>query len=202
MVAARRQDPVSTSITIAELVRFCGIRRQTLRGWTSSSYLKGAKFHYKGRFEWRIQIQDAIDFFRDRGCPCEGLERHAQRIGVLPLAAPALLLCSPQVDLAGPFSAAGWVTTIVGTPVHAGIALAQRHWLATVVDGAFGYQSIMDLLSCSGGAGVLVLLQQEDDCAEADEWKRRGFNVVYKRPVDLGAVAMDVKGLVCSAGRA
>jgi hypothetical protein len=187
--------PYSPSVTTSELSRLCGLSRRTVVGWVGSHGLPSYKLALNNQARY-IRLDDALTFCHHRHIPCEPLEHHAERCGAVPMANPSVLVCSPRPSIAATFGAIGWSVTMAQSPVQAGITLASRHFLATVIDGAFPSDSVRDLLVHSDGAGVLALMASEDDSALPSAWKERGFDVVYQMPCDLNAVAKDVRTMI------
>jgi hypothetical protein len=181
------------TVTTTQLARLTGLERRTVVGWISTKLLPSSRL--PGQTS-RIRLADAIDFFRNRNAPCEPLEHYAERVGAVPLVNPSILVVSPFAAVAAAFADCGWGTSLAGNSVQAGIALARRKFLAVVVDGRIGNQSICDLLGSMDDAGVLGLIAAEDDLALPETWKDRGFDVVYRLPVDLTAVALDMRSLI------
>jgi excisionase family DNA binding protein len=185
--ASRRKDVFTTG----EVARICRVAPRTVAKWIDSGCLKG--YRIPGSQDRRIPVENLIRFLKEHGMPLRELEKE-QWHKVLLIGTEALF--NHRIRELLPESE-NYRFEIANSGFEAGTRAGSFHPDVIVIDLALGRRESIEIVSNlredDAYATTLIIGLANEDEAEPDQLLQYGFNVVFKKPIDIAVVAKRIE---------
>ena len=183
----RRKDVFTTG----EVARICRVSSRTVYKWFNEGRIKG--YRLPGSNDRRIPLENLIQFLKENGMPLRGLEDYL-RYRVLLVATESTfyrLLCESLSKIED------YRFDFASSVFEFGIAVATIRPDAIVLDFSLGRREsieiVRDLRKDDAYAATLIIGLASEDEAEPEQLLEYGFNVVFKKPLDVAAIAKRIE---------
>jgi len=183
----RRKDVFTTG----EVARICRVGVSTVLKWFNSGRLKG--YRLPGSQDRRIPLENLIRFLKEHGMPLRELEDYL-RYRVL------LVATDSTFDrlLRGSLSKIeDYCFEVASDAFEFGVAVVTMRPDAIVIDFSLGRREsieiVSDLRKDDAYANTLIIGLASEDEAEPEQLLQYGFNVVFKKPLDVATIAKRIE---------
>jgi CheY-like chemotaxis protein len=183
----RRKDVFTTG----DVAKICRVAPRTASKWIDAGHLKG--YRLPGSQDRRVPVENLIRFMKERGMPLRGLEDF---LGY------RVLLVAVDVtvdrDLRASLSRIkDYRFEVASSAFEFGVLAATFRPNAIVVDFSLGRRETMHIVSSlredDTYATTLIIGLANEDEAEPDQLLQYGFNIVFKKPIDIAVVAKRIE---------
>ena len=183
----RRKDVFTTG----EVARICRVGVSTVLKWFNSGRLKG--YRMPGSQDRRIPIENLIRFMKEHGIPLRGLEDYF-RYKVLLVATDATFDRLLRESLS---KIEDYRFEYASSVFEFGAFVATMRPDAIVIDFSLGrreaIQIVSNLRKDDAYAATLIIGLASEDEAEPEQLLEYGFNVVFKKPLDVAVIAKRIE---------
>jgi two-component system response regulator RpaA len=183
----RRRDVFTTG----EIAKLCRVAPRTVAKWFDSGRLKG--YRIPGSQDRRVPVENLVRFMKENGMPLRELEEFL-RYKVL------LVAVDDKSDrrLRESLSAiSDYSFEIVESAFDAGVLVTTFRPNAIVIDFSLGRRDAIQIVSklrkSEARPSTLVIGLASEDEAEPEQLLQYGFNVVFKKPIDIAVVAKRIE---------
>jgi len=183
----RRKDVFTTG----EIARICRVVPRTVSKWIDAGHLKG--YRLPGSNDRRVLVEDLIRFLKERGMPLRGLEDYL-RYKVLLVAVNSTFdrLLRESISKIEDYR-----LDFASSVFEFGILVATNRPDAIVIDFSLGRREsieiVRDLRKNDAYAATLIIGLASEDEAEPEQLLQYGFNVVFKKPLDVAVIAKRIE---------
>ena len=183
----RRKDV----FTMGEVANICRVSVRTVTRWFDSGYLKG--YRIPGRQERRVFLEDLVRFLKDRGIPLRELKDYVQYKVLIAVADSTFdrLLRESLSKIEG------CEFRFASSAFEAGVLMVGIRPNAIVIDFSLGRREAIEIASNlrkddTYATALIIGLASEDE-AEPERLLQYGFNVVFKKPLDVAVIAKRIE---------
>jgi len=183
----RRKDVFTTG----EVARICRVVPRTVSKWIDAGHLKG--YRLPGSNDRRVPVENLIRFLKERGMPLRGLEDYL-RYRVLLVSVDATfdrLLCESLSKIED------YRFEYASSVFEFGTLVATMRPDVIVLDFSLGRREsieiVRDLRKDDDYAATLIIGLASEDEAEPEQLLEYGFNVVFKKPLDVAVIAKRIE---------
>jgi len=177
--------------TTGEVAKICRVGVSTVLKWFNSGRLKG--YRMPGSQDRRIPIENLIRFMKEHGIPLRGLEDYF-RYKVLLVATDATFdrLLRESISKIEDYR-----FEYASSVFEFGALVATMRPDAIVLDFSLGRREsieiVRDLRKGDAYAATLIIGLASEDEAEPEQLLEYGFNVVFKKPLDVAVIAKRIE---------
>jgi len=177
--------------TTGEVAKICRVGVSTVLKWFNSGRLKG--YRMPGSQDRRIPIENLIRFMKEHGIPLRGLEDYF-RYKVLLVATDATFdrLLRESISKIEDYR-----FEYASSVFEFGALVATMRPDAIVLDFSLGRREsieiVRDLRKDDAYATTLIIGLASEDEAEPEQLLEYGFNVVFKKPLDVAVIAKRIE---------
>ena len=183
----RRKDVFTTG----EVAKICRVGVSTVLKWFNSGRLKG--YRMPGSQDRRIPIENLIRFMKEHGIPLRGLEDYL-RYKVLLVATDATFDRLFRESLS---KIEDYRFEYASSVFEFGAFVATMRPDAIVIDFSLGRREAVQIVSYlrkdDAYAATLIIGLASEDEAEPEQFLEYGFNVVFKKPLDVAVIAKRIE---------
>ena len=183
----RRKDVFTTG----EVARICRVGVSTVLKWFNSGRLKG--YRLPGSQDRRIPVENLIRFLKDNGMPLRELE-YLLKYQVLLVATDATFNRLLRESLS---NIEDYRFEVASSVFEFGAHVATMRPDAIVIDFSLGRREsieiVRDLRKNDAYAATLIIGLASEDEAEPERLLQYGFNVVFKKPLDVAVIAKRIE---------
>jgi len=183
----RRKDVFTTG----EVARICRVSSRTVAQWFDRGYLKGYRLPYSN--DRRVPVENLIRFLKERGMPLRGLEDYLRyRVLLVSVDATFDRLLRESISkiedyrleyASSVFEFGALVATIRPDVIVLDFSLGRRESI----------EIVRDLRKDDAYAATLIIGLASEDEAEPEQLLEYGFNVVFKKPLDVAVIAKRIE---------
>jgi len=178
-------------LTTGEAARICRVAPRTVMKWFDSGRLKG--YRLPGSNDRRIPVENLIRFLKENGMPLRELEDYL-RYKVLLVATDAMFSRLLRESLS---KVEDYRFDFASSVLEFGRLVATRRPDAIVIDFSLGrcesIEIVRNLRKKDAYAATLIIGLASEDEAEPEQLLQYGFNVVFKKPLDIAVVAKRIE---------
>jgi two-component system response regulator RpaA len=183
----RRKDVLTTG----EVARICRVAPRTVSRWVDSGRLKGYRIPMSQ--DRRIPRENLIRFLKEHGMPLWELEEEEWQkillIGTESLFNHRIRELLPESE--------DYRFEIANSGFEAGILAGSFHPDTIIIDQALGrseaIQIVSNLRKDDAYASTLIIGLASEDEAAPEQLLQYGFNVVFKKPLDIAVIAKRIE---------
>jgi len=183
----RRKDVFTTG----EVARICRVGVNTVLKWFDSGRLKG--YRLPGSQDRRIPVENLIRFLKDNGMPLRELE-YLLKYQVLLVATDATFNRLLRESLS---KIEDYRFEVASSVFEFGAHVATMRPDTIVIDFSLGRREsieiVRDLRKNDAYAATLIIGLASEDEAEPEQLLQYGFNVVFKKPLDVAVIAKRIE---------
>ena len=183
----RRKDVFTTG----EVARICRVVPRTVSKWIDAGHLKG--YRLPGSNDRRVPVVNLIRFLKERGMPLRGLEDYL-RYRILFVATDATFDRLLRESLS---KIEDYRFDFASSVFEFGAHVATMRPDAIVLDFSLGRREsieiVRDLRKDDAYSSTLIIGLASEDEAEPEQLLEYGFNVVFKKPLDVAVIAKRIK---------
>jgi len=183
----RRKDVFTTG----EVARICRVVPRTVSKWIDAGHLKG--YRLPGSNDRRVPVENLIRFLKERGMPLRGLEDYL-RYRVLLVATDSTFdrLLRESISkiedyrfeyASSVFEFGTLVATIRPDVIVLDFSLGRRESI----------EIVCDLRKDDAYSATLIIGLASEDEVEPEHLLEYGFNVVFKKPLDVAVIAKRIE---------
>ena len=177
--------------TTGQVAKICKVAPRTVSKWFDSGRLKG--YRIPGSQDRRIPRENLIRFLKEHGMPLGELEEEEWHkillIGTESLFNHRIRELLPESE--------DYRFEIANSGFEAGILAGSFHPDTIIIDLALGrseaIQIVSNLRKDDAYATTLIIGLASEDEVEPDQLLEYGFNVVFKKPLDVAAIAKRIE---------
>jgi len=183
----RRKDVFTTG----EVARICRVVPRTVSKWIDAGHLKG--YRLPGSNDRRVPIENLIRFLKERGMPLRGLEDYL-RYRVLLVSVDATFDRLLRESLS---KIEDYRFEYASSVFEFGTLVATMRPDVIVLDFSLGRREsieiVRDLRKDDDYAATLIIGLASEDETEPEQLLEYGFNVVFKKPLDVAIIAKRIE---------
>jgi len=183
----RRKDVFTTG----EVAKICRVGVSTVLKWFNSGRLKG--YRLPGSQDRRIPLENLIQFIKENGMPLRGLEDYL-RYRVLLVSVDATFDRLLRESLS---KVEDYRFEYASSVFEFGALVATIRPDAIVLDFSLGRREsieiVCDLRKDDAYSSTLIIGLVSEDEAEPEQLLEYGFNVVFKKPLDVAVIAKRIE---------
>jgi len=178
--------------TTGEVAKICRAAPRTVAKWFDSGRLKG--YRIPGSQDRRIPVENLVLFLKENGMPLRWLEDFQEKYRVLFVAVDEEFgrylreLISKIEDYRFDFASSVF---------EFGVLVATTRPDAIVIDFSLGRREsidiVCDLRKDDAYAATLIIGLASEDEAKPEQLLEYGFNVVFKKPLDVAVIAKRIE---------
>ena len=183
----RRKDVFTTG----EVARICRVSSRTVAQWFDRGYLKGYRLPYSN--DRRVPVENLIRFLKERGMPLRGLEDYLRyRVLLVSVDATFDRLLRESISkiedyrleyASSVFEFGALVATIRPDVIVLDFSLGRRESI----------EIVCDLRKDDAYSATLIIGLASEDEVEPEHLLEYGFNVVFKKPLDVAVIAKRIE---------
>jgi two-component system response regulator RpaA len=177
--------------TTGEIARICRVVPRTVSKWIDAGHLKG--YRLPGSNDRRVPVENLVRFLRERGMPLRGLEDYT-RFKVLLACVDSIFDRLLRESLS---RIEDYRFEIASNVFEFGALVATLRPDAIVIDFSLGRREsieiVRELRKDDAFAATLIVGLASEDEAEPERLLQYGFNVVFKKPLDIAVVAKRIE---------
>ena len=184
----RRKDVFTTG----EVAKICRAAPRTVAKWFDSGRLKG--YRIPGSQDRRVPIENLILFLKENGMPLRWLEECQERYQILFVAVDeefSRLFCESLSKIED------YRFDFASSVFEFGVLVATTRPDAIVIDFSLGRREsidiVCDLRKDDAYAATLIIGLASEDEAKPEQLLEYGFNVVFKKPLDVAVIAKRIE---------
>jgi two-component system response regulator RpaA len=183
----RRKDVFTTG----DIAKICRVVPRTVSKWIDAGHLKG--YRLPGSNDRRVPVENLVRFLRERGMPLRGLEDYT-RFKVLLACVDSIFDRLLRESLS---RIEEYRFEIASNVFEFGALVTTLQPDAIVIDFSLGRRESIDIVrelrkDDAFAATLIVGLASEDE-VEPEQLLQYGFNVVFKKPLDIAVVAKRIE---------
>jgi len=183
----RRKDVFTTG----EVARICRVSSQMVAKWFDSGRLKG--YRIPGSQDRRIFREDLVRFLKENNVPLRVLEGSI-KYRVLLVATDSIFDRLLRYSLSKIENYEFWLAP---SAFEAGVLTVGIRPDAIVIDFSLGRREAVQIVSYlrkdDAYAATLIIGLASEDEAEPEQLLEYGFNVVFKKPLDVAAISKRIE---------
>ena len=183
----RRKDVFTTG----EVARICRVGVSTVLKWFDSGRLKG--YRIPSSQDRRIPLENLIRFLKEHGMPLRELEDYL-RYRVLLVATDSMFDRLLRESLS---KIEDYRFEVASSVFEFGAHVATMRPDAIVIDFSLGRREsieiVSDLRKNDAYAATLIIGLASEDEAEPEQLLQYGFNVVFKKPLDVATIVKRIE---------
>jgi len=183
----RRKDVFTTG----EVARICRVVPRTVSKWIDAGHLKG--YRLPGSNDRRVPIENLIRFLKERGMPLRDLEDYLRyRVLLVSVDATFDRLLRESIS-----KIENYRFEYASSVFEFGALVATMRPNAIVIDFSLGRREAVQIVSYlrkdDAYAATLIIGLASEDEAEPEQLLEYGFNVVFKKPLDVAVIAKRIE---------
>ena len=183
----RRKDVFTTG----EVAKICRVVPRTVSKWIDAGHLKG--YRLPGSNDRRVPVENLIRFLKERGMPLRGLEDYL-RYRVLLVSVDATFDRLLRESLS---KIEDYRFEYASSVFEFGTLVATMRPDVIVLDFSLGRREsieiVRDLRKDDDYAATLIIGLASEDETEPEQLLEYGFNVVFKKPLDVAIIAKRIE---------
>ena len=183
----RRKDVFTTG----EVAKICRVVPRTVSKWIDAGHLKG--YRLPGSNDRRVPVESLIRFLKERGMPLRELEDYL-RYKVLFVATDATFDRLLRESLS---KVEDYRFEYASSVFEFGTLVATMRPDVIVLDFSLGRREsieiVRDLRKDDAYAATLIIGLASEDETEPEQLLEYGFNVVFKKPLDVAVIAKRIE---------
>jgi CheY-like chemotaxis protein len=164
---------------------------RTISKWIDTGHLKG--YRLPGSNDRRVPVENLIRFMKEHGMPLRELEDYL-RYKVLLVAVDATFDRLLRESLS---KIEDYRFEVVSSVFEVGPLVAKGRPNAIVIDFSLGrreaIETVRDLRKRTAYTATLIIGLASEDEAEPEQLLQYGFNVVFKKPLDIAIIAKRIE---------
>jgi len=183
----RRRDVFTTG----EVAKICCVAPRTVAKWIDSGLLRG--YRLPGSQDRRVPVENLIRFLRERGMPLRGLEDYL-RFRVLLAGVDSVFdrLLRESISKIEDYR-----FEVASSIFEFGVSVAAMRPDVIILDFSLGRRVSIEIVSNlrkdDAYATTLIIGLASEDEAEPEQLLEYGFNVVFKKPLDVAVIAKRIE---------
>ena len=183
----RRKDVFTTG----EVAKICRVSSRTVAHWFDRGYIKGYRLPHSN--DRRVPVESLIRFLKERGMPLRELES-LLKYQVLLVATDSTFDRSLRESLS---KIEDYCFEVASNAFEFGTIVATMRPDAIVIDFSLGRREAVQIVSYlrkdDAYAATLIIGLASEDESEPEWILQHGFNVVFKKPLDVAVIAKRIE---------
>jgi excisionase family DNA binding protein len=184
----RRKDVFTTG----DIAKLCRVSPRTVTKWFDSGRLKG--YRLPGSQDRRVPVENLLRFLEENGMPLRELEDFQKRYRVLLVTANKSLARRLRESIS---KIEDYLFEVASSAFVFGALIARLRPDAIVLDFSLGRDESIEIVSSlrnnDAYATTLIIGLASEDEAEPEQLLQYGFNVVFKKPLDIAVIAKRIE---------